>query len=126
MLRPYIIDSRCAQHGPRFGIRHNRAHRRQRRDHTVVERRRASHHDGLCVAAVRNMADQAPQFDFAFVVTVQELMMARSASAGSSTTTAPFASNASRTRSVSYWLALHPNVWKYMFTVARSAPPEPS
>ena len=43
-------------------------------------------------------------------VTVQELMMARSASAGSSTTTAPFASNASRTRSVSYWLALHPNV----------------
>src|SRR5437762_9126259 len=67
MLRPYIIDSRCAQHGPRFRIRHNRAHRRQRRDHTVVERRRTSHHDGLCVAAVRNMADQAPQFDFAFV-----------------------------------------------------------
>jgi len=35
-------------------------------------------------------------------VTVQELTTARSASAGSSTTTAPLASNAARTRSVSY------------------------
>ena len=46
------------------------------------------------------------------LVTVQELTTAISASAGSSTATPPLSSNAWRTRSVSYWLALHPKVWK--------------
>ena len=45
-------------------------------------------------------------------VTVQELMTARSACEGSSTTVAPPSLKAWRTRSVSYWFALHPNVWK--------------
>ena len=45
-------------------------------------------------------------------VTVQELMTAKSACAGSSTTVAPPSLKAWRTTSVSYWFALHPKVWK--------------
>src|SRR6266511_2564546 len=70
MLRPYpnrTRHSRRSQNHRRFRIGYNRTHRRQRGDRAVVERRRTSHHDSLCVAAFRNMTDQASQFDFAFV-----------------------------------------------------------
>src|SRR6267378_6488170 len=67
MLRPYIIDPRRAQNHVRIRIRHHRAYRRQRRDRPVIERGRTSHHDGLRMAAFRDVADQAAQLDFAFV-----------------------------------------------------------
>src|SRR6266446_778443 len=67
MLRPHILEPRRAQNHVWIRIRHHRPHGRQRRDRTVVECRRASHHDGLRVAAVRDVPDEATQLDFAFV-----------------------------------------------------------
>src|SRR6266404_3997786 len=66
-MRPYIIEPRRPQYHRRIRIRHHRAHRRQCRDHTVVESRRAAHHDGLRVAAFRHVAHQATQFDFTLI-----------------------------------------------------------
>src|SRR5258705_4549464 len=67
MLRPYIIDSRRAQHCPWIRVRHDRAHRRQRGNRAVVERRRTAHHDRLGMAALRDVSHKAAQLDFAFV-----------------------------------------------------------
>ena len=55
------------EHGPCRGARHHRAHPRQGRDRTAVQRRRAPHHDGFDTGApVRDAADQTAQLGFAF------------------------------------------------------------
>src|SRR5437899_4210343 len=60
-------DPGRGQHSLRIRIRDHRAPRRQRRDRAVVQRRGASHHDRLGRAALRHMAHETPQLDFAFV-----------------------------------------------------------
>jgi len=66
MQRPYL-DARRPQHIRRLCIRHHRAHRRQRGDRAIIERRGASHDDRARVAPLRHMSHKAAQLDFAFV-----------------------------------------------------------
>src|SRR5437879_12332206 len=68
MLRPYNRRKTCrTQHHDRIRIRYDRTYRRQRRDRAVVQRGRASHHARLRGPALRHVAHEAPQLDFAFV-----------------------------------------------------------
>src|SRR5690242_9869424 len=64
---PYPYPSR-PQHLRRLRTAHDGAHRREGRDVTIVERRRAAHHDRLDAAApARETAHQAAQLRFALV-----------------------------------------------------------
>src|SRR5438445_13762025 len=110
MLRPYNRRKTCrTQHHDRIRIRYDRTYRRQRRDRAVVQRGRASHHDRLRGPALRHVAHEAPQLDFASVVPVEGLIKARSTGGGTSTNGGAPTVEALATRTVSYWLALAPD-----------------
>src|ERR1041385_3440089 len=61
------IDARRREHVHRIRVRHNGPHARQRRDRAVVERGCAPHHDRLRRTLARDLPDETPELDFAFV-----------------------------------------------------------
>src|SRR5256714_1435567 len=67
MACPYYIHARGPQHRRRIGVWNHGAHRRQRRDFPIVQSGRASHHDRLRGAGLRDVAHGSAQVYFALV-----------------------------------------------------------